>query len=96
MRNLFLSGLILLMLNGCTVGPNYLRPPVATPADWTISYEAAAGLTDTTWWQQFDDPVLDEMIETALLNNLNLRAAVARVDQFLGQLPGGIAASEER
>ncbi len=33
------------------------------------------------WWQQFDDPVLDALQDAALAGNLDVRAAVARVDQ---------------
>ncbi len=86
MRNLLLAGLFLLLLAACTiVGPDYVQPEVETPAAWTISYESAANLVDTAWWQQFDDPVLDGLITTALANNLDIKAATARVDQFLGQ-----------
>jgi multidrug efflux system outer membrane protein len=86
MRNLLLAGLALLALCSCTiVGPDYTRPTVETPAEWIVSYDAAANLVNTAWWQQFDDPVLDELITTALINNLDIKAATARVDQFLGQ-----------
>ncbi|MBE0583178.1 MAG: efflux transporter outer membrane subunit [Desulfofustis sp.] len=87
MHNSISVGLVLLMLSGCTViGPDYFRPQVAVPANWSISYEAAADAIDSAWWQQFDDPVIDELISTALTNNLDLKAAVARVDRYLGQL----------
>ena len=86
MRNLCFFILLILLTTGCTLGPDYERPPVSTPAAWTVSYDAAAGLTDTAWWGQFNDPVLDELISTALTNNLDLKVAMARVDQFLGQL----------
>lgn len=86
MRKLLCAGIIVGMLTGCVVGPDYQRPTVATPADWTISYEAAAGMIDTAWWKQFNDPVLNKLIDTALSNNLDLMAATARVDQYLGQL----------
>jgi multidrug efflux system outer membrane protein len=86
MSKLFRYGLLLLLLSSCTVGPDYSRPTIVSPADWTISYDAAVNMTDTSWWRQFNDPVLDELVETALRNNLDLQAAVARVDQFLGQL----------
>ncbi len=85
MHNRLLAGLILLFLCACTIGPDYVKPTVETPAAWTVSYDAAAGLVDTTWWQQFNDPVLDELITTALADNLDIKAATARVDQFLGQ-----------
>jgi len=85
MSKQLLVGFLFLLLSGCTVGPDYERPVVISPAVWTISYDAAADLTDSAWWQQFNDPIFDKLIAEALTNNLNLQAAVARVDQFLGQ-----------
>lgn len=85
MRKLLSVGVVLGLLSGCVIGPDYLRPTVTTPDTWTVSYEAAAGMTDTAWWRQFNDPVLDDLIAAALNGNLDLMAATARVDQFLGQ-----------
>jgi outer membrane protein, multidrug efflux system len=74
------------LLAGCTVGPNYVRPTVATPEGWRIDTPKAAEVADTRWWQQFGDPVLDELIDTALRENRDLRVAAARIDQFIGAL----------
>ena len=71
---------------GCTVGPDYARPNVATPAAWRIDYPKAAEVANTKWWEQFGDPVLNELIQTALRENRDIRIAAARVDQFLGAL----------
>jgi multidrug efflux system outer membrane protein len=85
MRKLLCAGVALCILSGCTIGPDYQRPAITSPATWSISYEAAAGLTDVAWWKQFNDPVLDKLIATALTDNLDLMAATARIDQYLGQ-----------
>jgi multidrug efflux system outer membrane protein len=85
MRKLLYAGIAVSILSGCAISPDYLRPTLETPASWTISYDAAAGMTDVAWWKQFNDPVLDELIATSLTDNLDLMAATARVDQFLGQ-----------
>jgi len=71
---------------GCTVGPNYVRPTVEAPTAWRIDYPKAAEVANTKWWEQFGDPVLNELIETALRENLDVRVAAARVDQFIGTL----------
>ena len=71
---------------GCTVGPDYVRPDVDTPAAWRIDYPKAAEVANTKWWEQFGDPVLNGLIETALRENRDVRIAAARVDQFLGAL----------
>ena len=75
-----------IVVAGCTVGPDYARPGVDTPAAWRIDYPKAAEVANTKWWEQFGDPVLNELIETALRENRDIRVAAARVDQFLGAL----------
>ncbi|MDM0075950.1 efflux transporter outer membrane subunit [Variovorax sp. J2P1-59] len=76
----------------CTVGPNYVRPAVEAPTAWRIDYPKAVEVANTKWWEQFGDPVLNELIETALRENLDVRVAAARVDQFIGTL--GTASSQ--
>ena len=41
----------------------------------------AASLADLPWWEAFRDPTLQELLQTALANNYDLRTAVARVEQ---------------
>ena len=74
------------MLAGCMVGPNYVRPTVDTPPAWRIDYPKAADVANLEWWKQFGDPALDQLVETALRDNRDLRIAAARVDQFIGAL----------
>ncbi|WP_426416237.1 efflux transporter outer membrane subunit [Aestuariirhabdus sp. LZHN29] len=74
------------LITGCVVGPDYQRPDVEVPKEWRIDYSAASDLTNAKWWQQFNDPVLDRLVETALKENLDIRIAASRIDQFLGQL----------
>jgi multidrug efflux system outer membrane protein len=71
---------------GCAVGPDYERPALESPERWRIDYPQAAEVANTRWWEQFGDPVLDELIGIALRENRDLVVAAARVDQFLGQL----------
>jgi len=78
--------LVAIAAAGCTVGPDYVRPGVDTPTAWRIDYPAAAEVANTKWWEQFGDPVLNGLIETALRENRDIRIAAARVDQFLGAL----------
>src|SRR5690348_2829588 len=73
-------------LAGCTLGPDYRRPEVQPPAAWRIDYPKAAEVANTRWWEQFGDPVLDELVDSALRQNLDVRVAAARIDQFIGTL----------
>jgi outer membrane protein, multidrug efflux system len=73
-------------MSGCTLGPDYVRPTLDSPAAWRIDYPKAADVANTAWWEQFGDPVLNDLVETALRENRDVRIAAARVDQFLGAL----------
>jgi NodT family efflux transporter outer membrane factor (OMF) lipoprotein len=73
----------LLCLAACTpVGPDFVRPDMPANPAW-LEAELAEFDTDTpelaNWWRQLNDPVLDQLIETALANNNNLRIAGLRV-----------------
>ena len=70
----------------CTVGPDYVKPAVDPPPAWRIDYPQAAEIANTRWWEQFGDPVLNQLVESALRDNRDLVVAAARVDAFLGQL----------
>jgi multidrug efflux system outer membrane protein len=74
------------ILAGCTVGPNWQKPKVATPDAWRVSTSEAVEVANIPWWQGFGDPALDELVTTALKENRDLLRAAARVDQFLGAL----------
>ena len=67
----------------CAIGPNYKKPIVEVPEVYRGSLDSreAKSLADLAWWEVFDDPVLVELIETALNNNLDLQMAVARTEQ---------------
>jgi outer membrane protein, multidrug efflux system len=72
-----------LLVTGCTVGPNYKRPEMTPPPAhrWAAEAQAAATLGDTPWWQVFDDEALQALIRDSLAHNLDLRLAVARVQE---------------
>ncbi|NIO04369.1 MAG: hypothetical protein GTN74_07050, partial [Proteobacteria bacterium] len=66
-----LAGLVVLFLlsAGCTmVGPNYMRPETPEPREWIEEddpkIKSEAG-DFSTWWTAFDDPVLNDLVETA-------------------------------
>ncbi len=75
-----------LTLPGCAVGPDYEPPFVDFPETWRISPEVSADTANTEWWEQFQDPVLNDLIHTALLENKDIRIAAARMEQFMAQV----------
>ncbi len=86
MRTRLLATFLAVFLAGCTVGPDYQRPVVQSPNAWRIDYPKATEVANTKWWEQFGDPVLNELVETALRENLDIQIAAARIDQFIGAL----------
>ena len=69
------------MFFGCAMTDDYTPPPADMEPGWRIDYQAAAELANTAWWEAFQDPVLNRLIETALNENLDLRIAAARVEE---------------
>jgi outer membrane protein, multidrug efflux system len=79
------------MLSGCLVGPNYHRPAVDAPAAYRAasdsqSVASSSSLGDERWWDVFQDPVLQQLIRTALQENYDVRIAASRVLQAQAQL----------
>jgi len=78
------SALVLLVaLAGCTVGPDYKKPAVETPAeykeagDW-VKAKPADDAPKGNWWEAFHDPVLNGLEEQVSVSNQTLKAAEAR------------------
>jgi NodT family efflux transporter outer membrane factor (OMF) lipoprotein len=78
------------LLAGCTVGPNYESPDRPMPRQWigpstkpatqaSVTTESAADIA--TWWRNFNDPVLDSLVDRAIGQNLDLALAASRVRQ---------------
>jgi multidrug efflux system outer membrane protein len=81
------SGALLLTaaLSACMVGPDYRRPDIDVPAAWRLGPTEAAEISNIAWWDQFDDPILSNLVRTALANNKDLKVATANVDQAAAQ-----------
>jgi NodT family efflux transporter outer membrane factor (OMF) lipoprotein len=76
----------LLLLGGCTVGPDYRPPVVAVPASYAGDHDASRTASDISrWWAAFGDPVLDDLIVRAQTGNLDVRQAAARVSEARAQ-----------
>ena len=79
--------------NGFKVGPNHESPPAPVAADWIDAGAPAvstSGAADCAWWKVVNDPILDNLIETAYRQNLDLQAAGARI--MAARAQRGIAA----
>ena len=92
-RNCALALLLAVPLSACMVGPDYRRPEVEVPAAWRLGATEASQISNIAWWDQFQDPVLSDLVRTALANNKDLEIATANVDQAGAQY--GIVHSAE-
>ncbi len=85
-------GSMLILIVGCRVGPNYVRPPVTAPEVFRGADEASVSsanqdsVGDQKWTQVFREPELQELIRTALENNYDVRIAAQRVLEAQAQL----------
>jgi outer membrane protein TolC len=60
--------------------------PTSFPSANTPTFVNVESLPYVAWWEQFKDPVLNQLIESAINNNLDLQAAVQNLNQARGQL----------
>lgn len=86
MKTRFLAVLPALALAACTtVGPDYSSPAPAAPAHRGFAGAASPAFTGDEppgrWWSLFQDPLLDRLVEQALAENRDLRAAAANLAQ---------------
>ena len=73
--------LLALALAACAVGPDY-KAPVTEPAHIDTQVQAKAfdrSRFESVWWKQFDDPVLNQLVQASLDGNRDLRVAFARL-----------------
>jgi multidrug efflux system outer membrane protein len=83
--SIVLTSTLFFFLTGCMIGPDYKRPTVETPQAWRFDEKEAMDLANTAWWEQFKDPVLNELVMIALRENKDLMIASARVEEFMGR-----------
>ncbi len=100
MKNYLIATLfVALLLTGCAVGPNYQRPSVPTPQSFRapepLPATQAESLADLKWFEVFKDEQLQELVRTALVQNYDLRDAVARVEAARANLGVSITRSEQ-
>jgi NodT family efflux transporter outer membrane factor (OMF) lipoprotein len=80
--------LLLLLLPGCTVGPDYVRPAAVETmpdrykeiSDWKQAQPKEASL-NSRWWEIYQDPTLNVLAEQVAISNLNVAVAAAQFQQ---------------
>jgi multidrug efflux system outer membrane protein len=79
MRLRLLSPVLLLLLSGCTLTPDYERPALDIPEAYVQPSDGGASIANLEWWKLFSDTQLQYLIRTALAENRDLRASLQRI-----------------
>ena len=76
----------MLIVSGCMVGPNFHAPKISAPSAWfgptqQMGFDASRQAELVHWWTTFNDPTLNSLVERAVVSNLDLQQAQARILQ---------------
>ncbi|SFQ15139.1 AdeC/AdeK/OprM family multidrug efflux complex outer membrane factor [Pseudomonas borbori] len=80
-----------LLLSGCSLIPDYQQPPAPMAGQWpqgqayAPAEAAVSAAAEQGWRDYFRDPALQQLIETALVNNRDLRVAVLNIEAYRAQ-----------
>ncbi|MGA2506470.1 MAG: efflux transporter outer membrane subunit [Chitinispirillaceae bacterium] len=85
MSNPTFVAILMVLVCSCAVGPNYLRPATEVPRSWRIEEADARRDINLAWWEQFNDSVLNGLVAAGLRENLDIRIAAARVEEYYGR-----------
>jgi len=77
---------IAVLLASCVVGPDYERPEIETPEEFRQRVSVGASISNTPWWQLFQDEQLERLIIIALEESKDLAIATARLDETRARL----------
>lgn len=81
-----------LFLSACAMGPDYSRPHVDTTDRFRMAETEGHSIANLPWWELLHDQELQRLIRQALLENKNLKQAVAGVEELEARL--GVAAMD--
>ena len=74
---------ICVALSACSVAPKYEQPATEHYTGdsfvQAVSEDPLPTIESVSWWTQFDDPVINTLVQQALANNLDIRVAAANV-----------------
>ncbi|MHC2147442.1 AdeC/AdeK/OprM family multidrug efflux complex outer membrane factor [Pseudomonas sp. 210_17 TE3656] len=79
------------ILGGCSLIPDYQTPDAPVAAQWpqgpaySPTESANVAAAEQGWRQFFQDPALQQLIQTALVNNRDLKVAALNIDAYRAQ-----------
>ena len=66
---------------GCKVGKDYERQEMEAPTAYRQDFPKDSAISNIPWWKLFRDPVLVELIDSALINNQDIQIAISRMKE---------------
>ncbi|WFP73710.1 efflux transporter outer membrane subunit [Mesorhizobium sp. WSM4906] len=80
-KGLLLPAFAGLLLSGCVVGPDYRTPLLVVPATWSDwkATKPAKPAQLSLWWRKLRDPELNQLVEEAVADNLDVATAKAKI-----------------
>jgi len=75
---------VILMPTACLMGPDYERPQIPEKTQWSQEpspISSPGQIIRSDWWSNFQDPYLNQLIQTAVAENYNLKILLARIDE---------------
>lgn len=74
--------MLMVLLSGCVVGPDYTAPEATLPAKFSEgSAQSVGDVTDIAWWSAFNDPLLTSYVEQGMTQNLTVLQALETIIQ---------------
>jgi len=99
---------VCVVLSGCMVGPDYKRPDVGVPAEYSEPASTAKPSIPPQWWALYDDPLLEQLVRDGLERGADVKLAAARLEEaqaalrearallFFPEIDGNAGASRSR
>jgi NodT family efflux transporter outer membrane factor (OMF) lipoprotein len=87
-----IAGLVVIVLyTGCSVGPNYVKPPAPVPSSYkeNVNWKVAQPkdeLPRGKWWLIYNDPKLNALMDQVDISNQNIAQAEANFRQAVAQI----------
>ena len=64
------------------MGPDYKRPETPQAESWRVAPSTSESIANLPWWELLKDETLQQLIRTALMENLDLQIATANIDEY--------------
>ncbi|MCB1948722.1 efflux transporter outer membrane subunit [Nitrosomonas sp.] len=71
-----------ILLTACAMGPDYKRPSIEVNSQFRMNQDIGESVASQSWWEFLKDETLQQLITEAIINNQDLKRAVAMVEEY--------------